>query len=146
MTATATLIDAGPLIALIDSAHAATHQKCVAAVKAISQPVVTTLPCFTEAMYFLGELSGWRGQAALWRYVEARQIIFHSQTADEWMRMRQLWSSIGTRRWISLMRHWFRWLKRAAFAAFSRSIAISMSIASMGANLLKSSNSKINVA
>lgn len=84
------MVDAGPLIALIDTAHAAIHQKCVAAVNAISQPVVTTLPCFTEAMYFLGEIAGWRGQAALWRYVEAQQLTFHSQTADEWLRIREL--------------------------------------------------------
>lgn len=85
-----TLIDAGPLIALIDKAQGAAHQRCLSLVRSLRGSLVTTLPCFTEAMYFLGEMKGWRGQAALWRYVENGEIAFHIPTDDEWKRQREL--------------------------------------------------------
>jgi len=47
-----TLIDAGPLVALVDAGDDF-HDRCVAALKKIREPLVTTWPAFTEAMYLL---------------------------------------------------------------------------------------------
>jgi len=44
-----TLADAGPLIALIDRGQGDLHRVCVTALGTISGPLVTMLPCRTEA-------------------------------------------------------------------------------------------------
>jgi predicted nucleic acid-binding protein len=36
--------------------------------KKLSPPLVTTWPCFTETMYFLGEIGGIVSQQELWRW------------------------------------------------------------------------------
>lgn len=61
-----TLVDAGPLIALID-ADEPDHQRCRQALDRLRLPLLTTWPAFTEAMYLLGRGAGWAGQHALWR-------------------------------------------------------------------------------
>ncbi len=85
-----TLADAGPLIALIDKGQGEVHRACVAAASALDAPLLTTWPCFTEAMYFLGELAGWKGQAALWQLVERRALNIDIPTDAEATRMRSL--------------------------------------------------------
>jgi predicted nucleic acid-binding protein len=82
-----TLVDAGPLIALIDRGQGDIHTRCKEALKDLSGPLLTTWPCFTEAMYFLGELRGWSGQQALWRFVERAALLIHSPSEDEIKRM-----------------------------------------------------------
>lgn len=62
------LTDAGPLVSLIN-ARDPSHARCVAALKSLSRPMVTTWPAFTEAMYLLGAGVGWSGQEPLWRLV-----------------------------------------------------------------------------
>ncbi|MGH9754810.1 MAG: hypothetical protein ACREA2_18690 [Blastocatellia bacterium] len=52
------LIDTGPLVALIDSAQSELQKKRLSAVRGLSGSLITTLPCFTEAMYLLGEMYG----------------------------------------------------------------------------------------
>ncbi|WP_343599520.1 PIN domain-containing protein [Mycobacterium sp.] len=61
-----TLIDAGPLIAMID-ADEADHETCVLALRTLTLPLVTTWPAFTEAMYLLGRAGGAAGRQALWK-------------------------------------------------------------------------------
>jgi predicted nucleic acid-binding protein len=68
-----TLVDAGPLVALIDRDEA-DHARCVAALASLSLPLVTTWAAFTEAMYLLGDAAGWRGQTALWRLVQRSDL------------------------------------------------------------------------
>ncbi|MBD3869522.1 MAG: PIN domain-containing protein [Acidobacteria bacterium] len=63
------LVDAGPLIALIDRGEQ-DHIRCVEALADLTTPMVTTWPAFTEAMYLLGSAGGWKGQAALWKLLE----------------------------------------------------------------------------
>jgi predicted nucleic acid-binding protein len=63
-----TLVDAGPLVALIDSREP-DHERCVAALRSIDLPLLTTWSAFTEAMYLLGRSGGWAAQKALWRLV-----------------------------------------------------------------------------
>jgi hypothetical protein len=83
-----TLADAGPLVGLIDEGQGEVHRTCVAALKTLSGPFVTTWPCFTEAMYFLGDLKGWKGQEALWQFIERRALRVHTPTDSEISRMR----------------------------------------------------------
>jgi len=69
-----TLVDAGPLIALID-ADEPDHDRCRAALDELRLPLVTTWPAFTEAMYLLGRATGWAGQRALWRLVQREDLV-----------------------------------------------------------------------
>jgi uncharacterized protein len=57
------LVDAGPLIAFVD-ADDQHHQKCVAALKGMHEPLGTIWPPLTEAMYLLTDLP--KAQDALW--------------------------------------------------------------------------------
>jgi hypothetical protein len=63
------LVDAGPLIALIDRGEP-DHERCVEALASLTAPMVTTWPAFTEAMYLLGTAGGWNAQTALWKLLD----------------------------------------------------------------------------
>ena len=85
-----TLTDSGPLVALLD-ADDTHHADCVAAAKRLpSSPLLTTWPCFTEAMYLLGEVGGFRYQAALWAVRAAGRLVLHDLTGSEADRMAAL--------------------------------------------------------
>ena len=58
------LIDAGPLVALVD-ADDQYHEKCVDCLKSLREPLVTVWPPLVEAVYLLGDLP--QAQEALWR-------------------------------------------------------------------------------
>ena len=47
------LVDTGPLVALFDPRDGQ-HARCVNALKAIRQPIITTTPVLTEAFHMLG--------------------------------------------------------------------------------------------
>ncbi len=68
-----TLTDAGPLVALID-ADESDHEMCALALHALSLPLLTTWPAFTEAMYLLGRAGGATGQQALWKLLLSRRL------------------------------------------------------------------------
>ncbi len=80
-------MDAGPLVAFIDQGQGEAHRTCVAALKTISGPLATTSPYFTEAMYFLGDLKGWRGRETLWKFIERGALRVHVSTDSETKRM-----------------------------------------------------------
>ena len=63
------LVDAGPLIALIDRGEQ-DHERCVETLASLTAPMVTTWPAFTEAMYLLGSAGGWTAQETLWKLVD----------------------------------------------------------------------------
>ena len=63
------LVDAGPLVALIDRGEA-DHERCIEASSNLTAPLVTTWPAFTEAMYLVGGAGGWKAQEALWKLLE----------------------------------------------------------------------------
>ncbi len=61
------LIDAEPLIALLD-ANDQHHSVCVAVIRTLpNETLFTTWLCFTEAIYLLGEEGGYRYQERLWQ-------------------------------------------------------------------------------
>lgn len=72
-----TLTDTGPLVALVNQTDPA-HAKCVDAVKHLPKaPLITTWPCFTEAMYLLFREVGYSGQAALAKLYQNKRMVFH---------------------------------------------------------------------
>jgi hypothetical protein len=83
----AVLVDAGPLVALLDGADAH-HAACVEALQAIRDPLVTVWPAFTEAMYLLGFSS--RAQDALWEMVDGEALALASLDRHDASRMQAL--------------------------------------------------------
>jgi uncharacterized protein len=84
------LCDAGPLVALVDEDDPH-HARCVAAVQALqSYDLLTTGPCFTEAMYLLRRAGGWRAQDRLWAFILNGMLRVHKPLDREWTRMRAL--------------------------------------------------------
>ena len=85
-----TLCDTGPLIALVDQDDPH-HTRCVSALQTLpAQPLLTTWPCLTEAMYLVYRAGGFPAQDELWGYLSAGLVILHTPEAEEWGRMRVL--------------------------------------------------------
>ncbi|HYV34885.1 MAG TPA: PIN domain-containing protein [Gemmataceae bacterium] len=81
------LVDTGPLVALIDR-HDGNHARCRAAAADLpDEPLLTTWPCFAEAMHLLHKAAGYSAQAALWKFYTDKQLFLHDQTAKEIDRM-----------------------------------------------------------
>lgn len=68
-----TLVDAGPLIALL-AQRDKDHKRCQECVDGLEMPLVTTLAVLTEAIYFLGGAFGWHGQNQLWGIVAENRV------------------------------------------------------------------------
>jgi len=62
------LTDTGPIVAIVDVGDDK-HSVCMAIVRSLpSAPILTTWPCFTEAMYLLANVGGYRYQERLWQW------------------------------------------------------------------------------
>jgi uncharacterized protein len=84
------LTDTGPIVALLD-ADDSNHGSCLAAAQRLSaEPLITTWPCFTEAMYPLGSVGRYRYQAELWRLWQTKRLILHDLVPAELVRMAAL--------------------------------------------------------
>ena len=81
------LVDAGPLVALLDRSDPE-HEACVQALKALRDPLITVWPAFTEAMYLLRE--SWQGQKALWSRLETDALSLALLDETDAPRMREL--------------------------------------------------------
>jgi hypothetical protein len=81
------LVDAGPLVALLDRGDTH-HRSCVDALKAIRQPLATVWPAFTEAMYLLR--GSWTAQDALWQMLASASLALLPIDVDDAPRMREL--------------------------------------------------------
>ena len=78
-----TLTDTGPLVALLDKRQQF-HQSCRAVFQATSLPLLTTWPCFTEAMYFAQREGGYGFQELLWAFVNDRVLqVYDPGNANE---------------------------------------------------------------
>lgn len=84
-----TLVDAGPLVALID-ARETHHARCVAAYNDLRTPIVTTWPAFTEAMYLLWQRARHPGQASLWKFLATAELVIADLNQDMVSRTAQL--------------------------------------------------------
>ena len=82
-----TLTDAGPLVALVNR-NDPNHARClVASARLPKGPLLTTWPCYTEAMYLCYRAGGYPAQAALWGLRAAGRLTFHDLTPAEADRM-----------------------------------------------------------
>jgi len=85
-----TIIDAGPLVALIDPSDI-DHLRCLnAAAQLVDSRMVTTWPCLTEAMYLVGRRKGHVLQDAVWRMYRDGVLDIHHTSPDEADRMQAL--------------------------------------------------------
>jgi len=83
------LTDAGPLVAVLDRSENG-HLRCARVLASLTQPMLTTWPAVTEAMYLIGRAFGWPGQARLWRLVEQGALRLVELSDDGAARMRAL--------------------------------------------------------
>ena len=81
------LVDAGPLVALIDRGDAH-HGRCVNALKEIRDPLFTVWPAVTEAMFLVRD--SWPAQAALLEMLESRVLELLPLDDDDVPRMTEL--------------------------------------------------------
>jgi len=84
-----TLVDAGPLVALVDAGEP-DHERCVTALGSIELPLLTTWSAFTEAMYLVGRAGGWHAQGALWRMIHSDDLKIAAQPVESHIRIAQL--------------------------------------------------------
>jgi uncharacterized protein len=85
-----TLTDTGPLVALINR-NDPNHTRCTTAAKHVpAGPLVTTWPCFTEAMYLVFRAGDFPAQAALWRLCTTGRLLLHDLSVAEVNRMVEL--------------------------------------------------------
>lgn len=81
------LVDAGPLVALLDKRDPE-HEACVVALKTVRDPLVTVWPAFAEAMYLLGQ--SWAAHKALWSRLETEALTLAALDERDAPRMREL--------------------------------------------------------
>ena len=79
------LADTGPIVAMIVRSDPY-HEPAKRLFTAQKGPIIMTDACLTEDLYFLGRMSGWRGQAILWNLVRAGAIDIHAATRDSTLR------------------------------------------------------------
>ena len=81
------LTDTGPLVALVNK-NDPNHGRSLDATKRLpAEPLVTTWPCFTEAMYLVFQAGGYPAQAELWRWRTTGRLTLHDLTGNEIDRM-----------------------------------------------------------
>ena len=81
------LIDAGPLVALVD-ADDQHHAKCVSTLKQLREPLATVWPPVVEAMYLLSGLP--LAQEALWEMLERGAVLLLPLDSNDIPRIREL--------------------------------------------------------
>jgi hypothetical protein len=81
------LVDAGPLVALIDRGDSH-HRRCVDALDTLRDPLSTVWPAVAEAMYLLRVSAD--AQTALWDMINVVGVRFADLGLDDCPRMREL--------------------------------------------------------
>jgi len=81
------LTDTGPLVAILDRRDPQ-HEASLAVLGGLPRgPLLTSWPCFTEAMYLLGAVGGQRYQGSLWRLRRDGRLTLLDLTPTEVDRM-----------------------------------------------------------
>lgn len=81
------LTDTGPLVAIADK-NDPDHLRCVATTRTLPKsPLLTTWPCFTEAMYLLHREGGYPAQEALWQLRRKGVVVIQELTQADADRM-----------------------------------------------------------
>jgi predicted nucleic acid-binding protein len=88
------LVDAGPLVALVD-ADDQHHATCVAALKNLREPLATIWPPLTEAMYLLADLP--KAQEALWEMLQRGALQLLPLDIADTPRIRELMRKYANR-------------------------------------------------
>jgi predicted nucleic acid-binding protein len=88
------LVDAGPLVALVD-ADDHHHKACVHALSVMDEPLATVWPALTEAMYLLRDVA--RGQDAVWEMIERGAVQVLPLGPTDVSRMRALMKKYADR-------------------------------------------------
>jgi uncharacterized protein len=88
------LVDAGPLVALVDSDDQH-HDKCVAAFRQLREPLATVWPPLVEALSLLSDLP--LAQEALWEMLERGAIFLLALDLGDVPRMRELMRKYANR-------------------------------------------------
>jgi predicted nucleic acid-binding protein len=84
------LTDSGPLLALLDRRDPY-HARCHETARRLPRGgLLTTLPCFTEAMYMVGQAGGYKSQASLWAMRSRGDLLLHTMTTTEIDRAEEL--------------------------------------------------------
>ena len=84
------LTDTGPLVALVNR-NDPHYTLCLAVLKRLPvKPLVTTWPCFTEAMYLGYRAGSYPAQAALWLLRTSGRLVIHELSDEETARMQAL--------------------------------------------------------
>ncbi len=81
------LIDAGPLVAVLHRDDR-NHERCVATLQSLREPVGTTWPVLSEAMHLLR--FSWEAQDALWDLIATEALRLIPIDTTDVPRMRQL--------------------------------------------------------
>jgi hypothetical protein len=84
-----TLCDAGPLFALVDKKQPK-HAPVRKAIPKLSKPLITTWPCFTEAMYLALNRGGWAMQDQLGKLLFDGLLTFYEIQPRDYPRLFQL--------------------------------------------------------
>ena len=88
------LIDAGPLVALVD-ADDQHHVKCVAALKGLREPLATVWLPLVEAMYLLSDQPA--AQEALWEMLDRGAVLLLPLDSSDIPRIRELMRKYANR-------------------------------------------------
>lgn len=84
------LCDTGPLVAVFDRGDQY-HVACTRQLAALPpKSLMTTWPCLTEAMYFLGRAGGIREQDRLWEFIARGSLKLFPPTLKDEYRCRDL--------------------------------------------------------
>ena len=81
------LVDAGPLVALVDASDQH-HRACVGALRTVREPVGTVWPAVSQAMDLLQGVP--RGQQAIFEMLERKAVRMLSLDENDLPRMREL--------------------------------------------------------
>jgi predicted nucleic acid-binding protein len=82
-----TLLDAGPLVALVHASDQE-HDRCRTALGSIRRPLCTVWPVITEALYLLD--FSWKAQDAVWAMLDEGGVTLIGLDAGDVPRMREL--------------------------------------------------------